>query len=116
MLFIGVYEQDGKQTAKLYNSFEDWHRDTWNPETNIIDLLELSLSLKGVEVWTIHPGRKTSNYKKRKMLLEDKAHQWQQIAAENSLSWGELCTVSNWFENQGKRYGLLAEFQANCIC
>lgn len=115
-MFIGVYELNGFISAKLYNGFEEWNKDIFPPETNIIDLLELNLSLKEYTALTIHPRRKISDYKRKQMLLRDKAMEWQHIMANNSFSWLEYSTVCAWFEDKAKKYGLLKEFQENCIC
>lgn len=32
------------------------------------------------------------------------------------LSWGEIALVEEFFDREGRKYGLLREFRENCIC
>lgn len=58
-----------------------------------------------------------NNYEERKNDVREKAITWQQCAAEHAdLSMYELQLWTDYFEEQGKRYGLLAEFHENGIC
>ena len=55
-------------------------------------------------------------YAERKADLQDKAIEWSN---NNGLggdwSYGELATIQEFFETNGKRYGLLKEFRENAI-
>lgn len=55
-------------------------------------------------------------YAERKADLHDKAVEWSNTQGSYSAwSYGELASVSEFFERNGKRYGLLAEFRENAI-
>lgn len=78
-------------------------RDTWNPETIINFVLPLAIS-----------GR---TYRERQNSARETAIEWQTgPASEIEWSYGELATVAEWFENAGRKYGLLREFRENGIC
>ena len=66
------------------------------------------------DVWTAKDS--LSNYERKQCLLRECAWNYQNMQAEFSLSWGEYCEISAWFEKMGKRYGLLREFRENGIC
>lgn len=56
-----------------------------------------------------------TQYAINKQRARDKAIMWQSMFGENSYSWGELFTFSDYFTKLGKRYGLLREFRENGI-
>ena len=59
------------------------------------------------------------NYAEKQGSLRDIAIDFQYAISEHSdyqLSMHECACVSNWFERNGKRYGLLREFRENAIC
>ena len=58
-------------------------------------------------------------YAERQNSLRDIAIDFQYAMTEYSdsqLSMHEWACVSDWFERNGKRYGLLTEFRENAIC
>lgn len=56
-------------------------------------------------------------YQERKADLKDKAIKWSNSVGQYPRwSYGELATISDFFEKFGRRYGLLKEFHENCIC
>lgn len=57
-----------------------------------------------------------SNYNERRADVREKAITWQQCLSEQNISYGELSSWQSYFEEQGKRYGLLTEFRENGIC
>lgn len=57
-----------------------------------------------------------SKYLNGKENARNKAIDYQNWAADQELSYGELLEYSLYFEKLGKRYGLLAEFRENGIC
>lgn len=57
-----------------------------------------------------------NKYQIEKAKAREKAIEWQREAAERSMSWGELAEYQAYFEDIGKRYGLLTEFRENGIC
>ena len=116
MFFIGVYEENGKRRAALYDNFEDWHRDTFSPEITEMEVLTLSLSLKGLTLYTVHTGKTFTDYEKKRVLLKQKALEWDRIAANSSgWTWGEIAIITAWFEKMAARFGLTREFRENGI-
>lgn len=102
-MFIGIFKNnEGKIENYIYYDFEEWHRDTFNPLTEIIGMLDFKIQGK--------------NYTEKKASLEDLAKEWQGQFASYNWSYGELATIGEYFNKNGKRYGLLREFKENCIC
>lgn len=95
-------EQDGEIEGGIYNniSYEDVVREVG--ERNIISYIALQVSGK--------------SYAERKGDLEDKAIMYSYTWSEYCYSYGELFEVQNFFEVNGKRYGLIREFRENAIC
>lgn len=102
-MFIGIFKNnEGKIGNYIYFSFEEWNRDTFNPLTEIIGMLDFKIQGK--------------NYTEKKASLEDLAKEWQGQFASYNWSYGELATIGEYFNKNGKKYGLLREFKENCIC
>jgi hypothetical protein len=105
-MFIGCYTLDKQQQNYLYyncrEGWEQWHTDTFSPETKDIDLLVLKVSGK--------------TYQERKGNALQLAIDWQTRFARLSWSYSELAEITSYFEKIGKRYGLLKEFKENAIC
>jgi len=102
-MFIGIFKNnEGKIKNYIYFSFEEWNRDTFNPLTEIIGMLDFKIQGK--------------NYTEKKANLEDLAKEWQGQFASYNWSYGELAEIGDFFERNGKRYGLLREFKENGIC
>ena len=102
-MFIGIFKNmNGKIENYIYFSFEEWYRDTFNPLTEIIGMLDFKI--------------KGKNYTEKKANLEDLAKEWQGQFASYNWSYGELATIGEYFNKNGKKYGLLREFKENCIC
>ena len=55
-------------------------------------------------------------YMKRKAEVRQEAIEWQLDFENHNYSWGELSYWASYFEELGRKYGLLAEFRENCIC
>lgn len=55
-------------------------------------------------------------YQQRKAEARDEAIQWQAEFPDHKYSWGELAAWQEYFRSQGKKYGLLEEFQREGIC
>ncbi len=102
-MFIGIFKNnEGKIENYIYFSFEEWNRDTFNPLTEIIGMLDFKT--------------KGKNYTEKKANLEDLAKEWQGQFASYNWSYGELATIGEYFNKNGKKYGLLREFKENGIC
>lgn len=54
-------------------------------------------------------------YQKNKARARQTAQAWQLAQADTVTTWGELAEASAYFENLGKRYGLIKEFRENGI-
>lgn len=55
-------------------------------------------------------------YQQRKAEARDEAINWQAEFPDHNYSWGELAEWGAYFEEMGRRYGLLTEFRENGIC
>ena len=55
-------------------------------------------------------------YQQKKEQVRNEAIDWQDWLSENSVSYEGLAIASDYFEKQGRRYGLLQEFRENAIC
>lgn len=72
-------------------------------ENNILLYIPLTLSGK--------------TYLDRKNDLRNKAIEWSNTQGEyGAWSYGEIGDIQAFFENNGRRYGLLQEFRENAIC
>ena len=56
-----------------------------------------------------------NRYQEQKARAEEKAQEWQKMASEAALSYGELYEAYNYFEKLAKRYGLIKVFKINGI-
>lgn len=56
------------------------------------------------------------NYWEKKEQARQEAIEWQMNFAERNYSWGELAYWGSYFEELGRKYGLLKEFRENAIC
>lgn len=56
-----------------------------------------------------------NKYQEQKTRAEEKAKEWQRMASESALSYGELYEAYTYFEKLAKRYGLIKEFKNNGI-
>lgn len=105
-MFLGKYELNGKEYFNIYikknGGWSAFHEDTFSPTTKNMEILDLVV--------------KGKNYGERKQCLYDLAIDYQYNFASLSWSYGELADICNFFEINGKRYGLLKEFRENAIC
>lgn len=73
------------------------------PEENILLYIPFKISGK--------------TYQERKADLQDKAITWSNdLNLYPCWSYGELADISEFFETNARRYGLLQEFKENAIC
>lgn len=107
-MFYAAFKNPNKEHAEewIYYSWDEYNKDTFNPDCEKIALVEFRTHGK--------------TYAERKQNLEDIAKEFLWAVADSgaspSLSYGEWNTVSTWFENVGRRYGLLSEFRENGVC
>ena len=99
MIFASL-EQDGKTTAYVFDTMTCLLSATFSPDVTIRDMIPLKIG-----------GR---TYKERQNRLRELAIDIQ-LADDGGLSWSEAAALGAFFEEQGKRYGLLSEFRENAI-
>ena len=108
-MFYAAFERPGQRPeAYIYyeNSagYQAFIRDTWNPDTVIIDRFPLHVT--------------GSSYQERKERARDLAQRFQLADSEASgggFSYGEYLTIQEFFAAAARRYGLTEEFRENCI-
>lgn len=100
-MFFAKFSINGHETAQIYDSWTQFNKDTFSPDTEIKTLIE----------FVIH-GK---DYQTRKTNLHDLAVEWSNCDSEGIDMW-DSCDIANWFFLKGKRYGLLEEFHENAIC
>lgn len=104
MLYYGVYKDSNEEEhANLYYGSEGlqlFFKDTFRPGSEVC-LIGLG-------------GLKGKSYKEKKEAARNKAIEYS-LNIYPGLSWGECSEIQSYFENIGKRYGLLKEFRANAI-
>lgn len=88
--------------SSIYYSWDVYHRDTFNPDTEIDAIIELG-RIKG------------RNYSEKKAHARDIAIEYSNNSWEG-LYQSEMIEIENYFETIGKRFGLLTEFRENAIC
>lgn len=101
MFYASYINYKGESVSMLYESFEQYHKDTFSPLTECRSLIDFH----------VH-GR---TYHDRKANLAKIAVRFSNEFVEG-LSMYELSRVYDWFYKNGKRYGLLREFRENGIC
>jgi hypothetical protein len=102
MILAAYKNPNGEIRGGLYSTYESYIKETFSPECEELELIELKV--------------KGKTYKERKANLEEIAKAYQFIFSQLSLSWGEIIQLGNFFEKNAKRYGLLEEFKENAIC
>lgn len=55
-------------------------------------------------------------YKEKKSCLECMAIEYSHNCHCDGLYMSDIIAINNFFETNGKRYGLLTDFHENCIC
>ena len=106
-MFYAAFKNPNENAQEwIYNSWDEYHKDTFNPACEKIALVDFRTHGK--------------TYAERKESLYDIAIEFLLATASSgaspSLSYGEWNTVSTWFETMGRRYGLLSEFRENGMC
>jgi hypothetical protein len=59
--------------------------------------------------------KRAASYQRRKEAARNKAIEWQMDFENHNYSYGEIAYFQNYFEQLGKRWGLLEEFRENGI-
>ena len=100
MFYAKYRDINGEEVAKLYDRGEDYARDMFSPLVE--PLTVINFSVKG------------KNYRERQSSVETTARDFQ-AADIGGLFMSDYARIGEWFSTQGKRYGLIKEFQENGI-
>lgn len=104
-MFIGCFKLDGEEHCDIYydgNDIRLWNKRTFSPMCENIETLDFTI--------------KGKTYQERKGSLKDIAIEWSNNFSQYNWSYGELAEITDYFYENGKRYGLLKEFRENAIC
>jgi hypothetical protein len=96
MVLVKYYDAKRNDTV-LYSTMETYIKDSFTPSTCCV----LELKIKG------------ENYSQRKEFLRGLAVEYSHMDAV--LSYNELYMIQNFFEVNGRRYGLINELKVNGI-
>lgn len=72
--------------------------------------------VNGPVQWVNYRAQKITGREKAKTVLREIAYQWQYMHDEFDFTWSNYCEWQEFFEEQGRKYGLLREFRENGIC
>ena len=101
MLLLGIIKKyEEKKESNLYYSWDEWHKDTFNPTTEILTMILFKISGK--------------TYEEKKENLRQLAIDFQ-LSDTINLSYLKLANIYSFFEKNARRYGLLKEFRGNGI-
>ena len=104
MILASYRDADGIRRGGLYPDYESYYKETFSPE--IADETIITLKVPGY------------GYRRKKENARELAIRVQAVLDDIifSLSWFDLCAISDFFYSVGSRLGLLREFRANGIC
>lgn len=101
MLLLGIIKKYNKNyESNLYYSWSDFFTDTFSPATEIYKEILFKVSGK--------------TYTEKQESLRQLAIDYQ-LSNAYGLSCGEYAEITNFFEKNAKRYGLIKEFKENGI-
>lgn len=101
MFYANFIDSNGNKQANLYYGYSKWFEDSFSPDTIVNAIIDFKIQ-----------GR---TYAEKKEYCRNLAIDFQS-ANDCDLSYGELADIQNFFEVNGKRYGLIQEFRENAIC
>lgn len=101
MMIFANLEENGEQTAYLFDGWDEFDTATFSPDITPKDIIPL----------VIH-GR---TYRERQNSLRELAIDIQR-ADDGGLPWSKYSKLDWFFRENGRRYGLMTEFRENCIC
>ena len=101
-MFYGIFKEDGKYVGGIYDDTRILSQICEEDNVQIIAYFDLKVYGK--------------TYEERKSCVEDHAHLYDDSNNKIDLSYGELAILQDYFEKNGKKYGLYQEFRENCIC
>jgi hypothetical protein len=101
MFYANFIDSKGNKQANLYHGYSKWFEDSFSPDTIVNSIIDFKVIGK--------------SYAEKKEYLRNLAIDFQSTN-DCDLSYGELADIYNFFEVNGKRYGLIREFRENAIC
>lgn len=104
MNILAIYEHDGNYIGGIWPSWEAYYTETFSPDCETVFCYDFTT--------------KGKSYKDRKEYVRNFAVDWSNVLGmmSNDFSYGEWLIVNSEFERLGRQYGLLKEFETNCIC
>lgn len=100
---LAVYKRNEEYDGGIFGSWESYHKYTFSPEIETVFCYDFTTSGK--------------TYADRKEFVREYAIEWSNVSGLGYCwSYGELDIIESEFRRLGKQYGLLREFQNNCIC
>lgn len=111
---ITYRNEQGEIDGGIFPKTISFDENTNTAKVKTIDDNEILTVFDIVDYIPLHVSGKT--YQERKNDLEDKAIQWSYAGGVHGWSYGELAEIEHFFRTNGKRYGLLEEFEENAIC
>lgn len=101
-MIYGIYTLNGKQHPGFYTPGE-WITAISSHGTKVNLIIDFKTHGK--------------TYRERKKSIIEKAHDFEALFSDYGvpISYGELSIFQDYFETQGKKYGLLTEFKENGI-
>lgn len=99
-IYYVIYDERTQEYNATLGDYETLHRDTFNPYTNATCIID----------FTLH-GR---TYQEKKAALEEMAKEWQANQA-GGLYMNQYAAITDYFEENAKKYGLVKEFKENAI-
>lgn len=107
MLYTMIYNTYTKETATMiFYSYEELHKAAFSP----------GLEYTVIDTDKAPPGK---TYSEKKNALHDLAVAYSySYSADHvdGMAWSELFEMQCYFREYGRRYGLLTEFDLECIC
>lgn len=100
MFYADYTDPNGVRRANIYYDWSEYYKDTFSPKCRPGDLVVFAVT--------------GTNYAERQASVRQVAAEAQGITED--LSYSEWAAIHDWFKLQGKRYGLLNEFNENGIC
>ena len=106
MIYVRVYESEediskGRTYDYIVDTLDDLSYMSFDENTLIDRVLPFMIS--------------GTTYEEKKESLRNLAIDFQS-SCQGGLSYGELAMAESFFRTNGKRYGLLEEFETECIC
>ena len=102
MLKIAVRTHEEEIEATTFYNWDECHKYFFSPFYDDKYIIPFRISGK--------------TYQAKKADLRQQAIDYSNIQGVLTLYWSEVAEISNFFERNGKRYGLLKEFRENGIC